>query len=509
MEAVIIPEDKEDYDIENLKMCLYITSKNSLKRAMQMLTASPERIVSLRIDVSLVEEQDCLDMINCANAKEKPIQFVSYAQYWLENYDKALLSTNVKADKQYIALYNGFLVGRSGEYANIPLNGYAKHIEISKEDLNEKVFARLSEFCSVNSSIFIKDTDCDLNEKVLIHKDTMDQTLYFHEFRSALEEKRSSKQSNPINLITKDSSGRLFVNDAQYEDHIHVQFKTYAEMKALEEPEADTCYFVRIADKESMKCFMEDAENFLKNNNLKDSPLMLGKLENGCRFITRNFCSIDRLPRFTVDSEGVIYPCFEKTEALGTLDDSYFEVVQRAYVNHENKLRERDCINCSANSWCPKCTMLPDYIDDYCDIMKNKTYITDYILESRMLVELTRKFAIFKDKKPEEFYLSNEYSQYNVKDERKGTEIPYFNKYVCIVTCDDNYVFWVPTRGRFFRVGKVFAIIGECLLKRWKVSEIKEFLLDGYLSSKEEVDSVCSVAFAKFKETGMLHRNIE
>lgn len=498
---------------KNIRLKIQISSLLEDANTIDNLLDVKSIIEGISFDISILHnEKNFKELIVEITGKITPnISFFGASGYWSEININKLPTENLNLIKplECTTFHRGYFLSRGGEYVGVPLNGFTKHVQIKYDYINSKILKKLNEFCSVNSSLYIEDYVPANSNKY--HMDQLNKIMVFDEIRDSYRKLMYENCALPINIMALSNDGDMYLNDYYYKPDYKVIRASYSYVRSeIKNLTSDKFFLVNICDENDYKCFIKDIEIFIKTNSIAHSPLLHGRLENACRYLSRNFCFVEKMPRFSIGKDGEIYPCFEETEPIGNIEDSYFDVMQEAYVQHENELRSRNCIKCNANAWCPKCTKLPDYLkNDYCDLMLNRSYVTDYILESRMVIKLINTFDNYKDKSPNDFLLANEFMQIYLKDEKNGIESPYFAKYVCLSKCGDDHAIWSPSSGKFFKISKVIAVVAECLLKHWNPTEIPGFIEKYFEIDAQSAQEVCDVSFKKFMDYGLLHRPIK
>ena len=126
--------------------------------------------------------------------------------------------------------------------------------------------------------------------------------------------------------------------------------------------------FVRITSRDDIKSLKHDVDLFKRTGKI-------AKLGN--RFINEcalgiSPCVLSKVFRGTVDAEGVLYPCPECANSIGSVYDDCFDLVKSAtQISRKSQIR-RHCENCSASQTCSKCAMLPEGIteEDYCELVR-------------------------------------------------------------------------------------------------------------------------------------------
>ena len=111
--------------------------------------------------------------------------------------------------------------------------------------------------------------------------------------------------------------------------------------------------------------------------------------------------------------------------------------------------------------------------------------------------------------KIEDINISNEYMFLYTKGEEYGKEVPYFAKYVFLTECKGMHTIWSPVTNKVYKISKEIFIIAECLLRRWKLEDINNYLVKELNLEKIIIEQVCDIAYTKFFEYNLLHRPIK
>ena len=214
-------------------------------------------------------------------------------------------------------------------------------------------------------------------------------------------------------------------------------------------------------------------------------------LENGCRFVSPGLCAVDKVPRIKIDDAGDIHVCDMSVEPVAKLGTSLFELNHKCFVKKEKEFQKYGCYECPTSSWCSRCTQMPGFIrESYCNIMKKKTYVLDYVLVPYLYYRVIDLSKHFHGLQPEEVKISNEYMFNIISDDIKGTVAPYLPKFTSLVFCRDKYLLWSVTTNRFYNVSVEFACIIELLLRRVAANNIPELLSETLHIEKEESEKI-------------------
>lgn len=221
-------------------------------------------------------------------------------------------------------------------------------------------------------------------------------------------------------------------------------------------------------------------------------------------------CMVDKLPRIQLTGDGNVYLCSDFDHPIGTQKQAIFELTQNCYVQKENQIKERDCNHCMARSWCTKCTQVPAFMADYCDIMRHRTYVIDYIMAGLVYLDMTSSIPVLRNRKPEELKVTSEY-MYNLTDPTDtGNELPYFPKFSYLFTDGgEMHVLWSAASGKFFRISPQFALFSEMLFKRLPVEGIVARLQEQLHTETEENQTMVETIAKVLNESGAMYRPIK
>lgn len=412
--------------------------------------------------------------------------------------------------ERYLPLYRGFIKSRTGLYADVKLDGYVHHVEISDKILEDAEKSFMNENVSLKSSVYIKDKK--------ITEDT--GMLYFDKngiARNSLGEKTifAKENVNPSNIIMIDGN-EVKINNLAYtsNDRIYqISYKnarkSFEQIKKRGESD-NVVYIFSILDGKDFELFLQDAEVYKNTHKMDETLLAYGYLENSCRFLGYLDCGVDKIPRMKIDDNGMVHLCDSSTEALQHMSVSLFELSHNCFAKREKKFQERGCYECPTRNWCSKCSELPEYMDKkYCEIMKKHAYILDYVLMSSVFLKFASVNPVFRDVKPSEVTISNEYMFNLIADEIKGEVAPYLPKFTSIILCRDKYFLWSPKTNKYYNISKEFACLVELLLRRVKAEKLPELLAGTLNISVEESKEIISVILNTLKRAEILYRDIE
>ncbi len=477
---------------------------------------SRQKVACVRIETEVLEKNPVL--------WEKLSEYVRNRRLEVEPVDKLpeelLSGLDVlmgAAASRYVPFSRGFMKSRTGVYAGVALDGYVKHVEVMSPQLDDDTLSCLNELASVNSSVYMKDAaerqetapcvEFDDNGVAVVKSDDYDLYCAQHLRANAIE-------SNFIRI----QDSRLRVNNLAYVSPQRITELPYREAAArmpemennFATPEA--YFYVFTMDcAEDFQCFLKDAETFKKSHTLKGLPLAYGYLKNYCRFLNSNSCSVDKMPRIQLTGDGNVYVCSNFTQPIGKCGQAIFELTQNCYVKKENLIKERDCAHCGARSWCAKCTQLPPFMaEEYCDIVKKRSYVIDYIISSVVYIDMVSSVPSLKKIRPQNVRVTSEY-MFNLTDgEDHGKELPYFPKFSYLFICEpDTYVLWLAASGKYFHVSPQFAQFAEMLFKRMPVIQIMDNMRTVFSVSQEESRKMYETIVKTLNQSGALYRTIK
>jgi radical SAM protein with 4Fe4S-binding SPASM domain len=415
---------------------------------------------------------------------------------------------------KYAPFSRGFLKSRTGMYNTVNLDGYVKHIEVAKEDYNEKIASYINEIASINSSVFIRGLAPDIDFGQSYFDFSGIAKVEDNTYQDYCKEIKKADAA-PSNLLTLQNN-TLRLNDLLYTSKQGIKEISYKQAK---EKIADfekaygtnkaLFYVFSIDDEEDYGYFLSDAEKYKDTHDFAGLPLAYGYLKNYCRFMSSKCCFVDKIPRVQLDHDGSVYTCFNMEEAIGQIGQTMFELTQNCYVKKENEIKSRDCVHCKARSWCSKCTQLPSFMkDSYCTIMKDKSYIIDYIMSSLAFIQMVTTIPKFVNSRPEKIKVSSEY-MYNFSNSiENGKEVPYFPKFTYVLHNEDTSVLWTIATNKFFNISREYAFVAELLLKRLPVREIPGYFSKSYNIPFEQSKEVCTYIMDTINHSGTLYRPI-
>ncbi|SFU83172.1 hypothetical protein SAMN04487886_12012 [Clostridium sp. DSM 8431] len=509
---------KEDIP-ENLLVSVVFNKDCAENKDIETLEKYKNRIAAIFIKNELIyqisDNEEFIKYVQANNLGSKVIN--GKDKYW-EELDITKVENkkiNQKLDKEFQTFSTGFAFSQTGEYINVPLNGFVKHVKINSEDINEDVLNFLDEACSVNSSIFVTG-DKEESNLNLYHVESLKKIYKKENWIENIREKSIENQSFPKNLITinndvLDVNGIVNNIRLKFNEISYCEFKdSYCKDRNLDSNQNTDLVTLTINTEKDFARFIEEVDRYYESKSISHSSLLYARMKNACRFLSRNYCSLTKVPRIEIDSDGNVYSCYEKEKPLGTIEDSIFDITQSAYVEHETKLRKNSCSKCSAAIGCAKCACMPDFMkEQYCYLMINKPYITDFILESMVICNSKFTNREISNIPVEKIKVSNEHIQNLLNNYEDGHEAPFFAKYVFVILTDSFYAVWSPNTNRIYKISKEIALIAEALLKRMEPNEIIKVIADEANLSMDVSTQLCKQVFELFYKNNLLYRQVQ
>ncbi len=416
---------------------------------------------------------------------------------------------------RYAPFSRGFLKSRTGMYNTVNLDGYVKHVEVAEEDYNEDIASYLNEIASINSSVYIRGLTTMVNHT----QSYFDNSGIGKVVDSAYQNYCNTvckADATPSNLLQLQDN-TLRVNDFFYTSKQGIKELAYKQAKAMIgdiqnefKKHKGLFYIFSIEDEEDYQCFLSDAEQYKDIHDFAGLPLAYGYLKNYCRFMNSKCCFVDKIPRIQLSRDGNLYTCFNKEEAIGQIGQTIFELTQNCYVKKENEIKNRDCIHCKAKGWCAKCTQLPSFMkNSYCTIMKDKSYVIDYIMSSLACIQLVTTIPKFSTTHPANIKVSSEYMYNFTSTIDDGQEIPYFPKFTYVLHNGETSVLWTVATNKFFNISREYAFVAELLLKRLPVMDFPGYFSMLYNMPIDQSKEVCTHIIDTINQSGTLYRPIK
>lgn len=494
---------------------LDIKTEDDIKKLISI--KRPQNISSIRCNHGLIRKsvQDFKKMMKYVVKNDIDTSFycTDLRDYWIEYLGNELKEfINDNHSENYNALSLGFTISQTCEYVGVSLVGSTKHIVLDKAQVSVENLLKLNEFCSINSALHIYDAEGEKSTKLVdkYHFNRIGEVIRYDAFQNEKKEILMQHHMLPINMVTFSEGMPINVNGITNATGKKYHLMPYSQVDIKKKIDKEYMITLTLEKIEDLDKLLEDAEIFRETNKIAHSPLQYYNLQNVCRFMSRNYCQVEELPHFRVDQEGEIYPCIDNAISVGNMQEAYFDIKQNTYMYYEKEISRRQCTTCSAVAICTRCAYLPDFMKErFCDIMKTKNYVSDFVIESKVLPGIIRSCKGYEKVKIEDINISNEYMFLYTKGEEYGKEVPYFAKYVFLTECKGMHTIWSPVTNKVYKISKEIFIIAECLLRRWKLEDINNYLVKELNLEKSIIEQVCDIAYTKFFEYNLLHRPIK
>ncbi|HEY9059127.1 MAG TPA: radical SAM protein [Pseudobacteroides sp.] len=254
--------------------------------------------------------------------------------------------------KEYISYFTGI---------NQDLNsvGTIKFIEI--KDFNEKNSVFIDRNISINGKVISYPEKLIISKKNLFSDDRKKLKLSIKMYDENLEyayRNDSYLPTDQASIIEKGEYTYIQPNNTYLNEPIKMKINKIDSSQSLSEIE-------------------KRAKNFFKNRVLKFNDLENSIYLNACMFSGK--CNICSILRVSIADENIL-GCINKIK-IGTINDSYENIINGINNILKETYSHRNCISCSAYNWCPKCVSLQGYISDkdYCDFIKNNKHFCFYL----------------------------------------------------------------------------------------------------------------------------------
>ena len=487
-------------------------SKEKVNKLIELLNKG--RIKKIAFKAKLAERDNVISELLCKVQEGSGVQLCPIGVINKNNVNTHvynLIMENTK--KYYYTYYRGFLKSKTGLYSGVNIDGYVRHLDINQNSFESMSKDTINEILSINSSIYVRRDDINtvVDDEIIFDIEGIAHNK--NQYYRNLINKISCGEAFPCNLIYINDS-RLYLNDIAYQDETNLCDVNYKwatehidEIKNYSST-SDVLYMIDIQDKEDYDLFLADADKYMRTHKIDGLPLAYGFLQNACRFISQNNCSVDKIPRLKVDENEYMHMCDKYVNSEFKAETMY-ELTHNCYVHREKLLSRRGCYDCPTQIWCPKCTELPEYIsENYCQIMKEKTYVLDYVLMPHYITGLRESVKGFKEMDIKEVYISNEYMFNLIDSEIKSDVEPYFPKFTTCIFNGTQNILWSPVNNRYYKLSREFAYYIELLLKRKSMGYILEDLKTKYNISQEEAIVNIKLMNDILKKSGVLYRDV-
>ncbi len=396
-------------------------------------------------------------------------------------------------DEGDVALINGMQTYFTGYYHENNLDGYTKHIQLDKSDINPEILKMLSAYNSANSAIYcnLTNTDSCYNQT----KQIAEEAGYL--FTNLLEFKELDDKMN-LDLCINGRERGYRINISPYSEY--------------EISQSDFTY-LNVNTKKDLENFLEDVKNFNLTGVVQSDKMWRFNLIDQCRWSTNTTCKLNKLPRFKVCDEE-IYPCINCNKSVGNISNIQFEMMKNLSVEIDREHIKRKCDECPVNTYCSKCVCLPDFLssEEYCELMKSDLAISRFILKMnqiKYLLTLTNLSAL-QGISIDDVVIMTKNNCLEIEVTKHGTH-KYINEDVLFIKIPKKsaYMAFNPlTRKTFTLNGNMFAVC-ELLNKGLGKDEMVELLQGHYNLTKEASNQVLYTAFNFLQDKGCLQRKAE
>lgn len=497
---------------KNIKYNIYVTKayivENSYKLDLSYYKNSINKII---LNISIFRDKKrAKNVISTILKNTENIEFYGKENVEMNTLEECIPQKYFECmNEEYQTLSRGILFSITGEYVSVPINGFVKHVKINMSDIDKDVIDFINEVCSVNSSILFEGIENESESNNAYIENLKKITCSTCKFEN-IEKLENEQKSYPLNCAYVDAD-TLNINEIVNDGDLKLKEISFSAYKRVQGENKDykNMYIFTLDTEKDLQCLMEQVDEYYKTKQIYKSYLLDGKLKNMCRFMSRNYCSVTKIPRIAISNNKKIYPCYEMEEKIGDLSNSVYELTQEVYYKHQMRLKDSKCATCPANIACTKCIYMPEFLrEKYCEIMINHPYITDFLIESMIVTNLSRTNQQVGKLRFNEIYISNEFIQNILEDEIQGEEIPYFTKYAFLIVTGEFFALWSPNTNKAFRVTKEIAVVCEALFKRLTYNEIIEITTKYNNMSEENATIFCEKVFKLLYENNMLHRQI-
>lgn len=403
-------------------------------------------------------------------------------------------------------LINGFDSYMTGIYGQSNLNGFTKHVSVEKEELEVEQYEKLKEFMSINSAVYVNTSSA--HEGSLMYSEgnsilRQENTVFDKNVGAA--GKANYCLEHMLTLENKNKHYELKIDDYYRAEPLRLEVKKYSEAKINSDAPLD---FIKIENERDLESFLEEVDYFISTGKFNKAFLIPSFLVDSCRWL--DTCSMTKLPRFRLDKDNRILPCLDCNKSVGSIDEMQFDVIQQTYVLTEEEQLKRDCDSCAVADNCSKCAMLPDFLSSerYCEIRKQRPYISYYINIVNLLKFLKKSTGTFRDIKISDVMVSSKYVSYYTEHIDYTGEAEYFHQFVNLFIINGTPVFYMPLTGKVYKLTEHLAVIMELMFKGLSADEIKDQLKAMYKLDDKQIIKDFNAAVELFANTGSLKRAV-
>jgi hypothetical protein len=389
-------------------------------------------------------------------------------------------------ENQYHAIKNGIRAFNTGMYYDAQEMAYAKHIRCEVDEISDQLLKSLSAHNAANSGIYVKGQNS--TEK--------------HE-----EIKKMALKSGFLlsNIVTYNE---LDVAD-KYDVKINgTDVGTYQTVSYLDAKELDgQNVYVSLDSEASLNEFIEDVEEYRSTGNVKYNRMWKYDCIDNCRWIGFKSCSLDKLYRFDVKG-GDIYPCLSCNESIGKATDMHFTLIRNACVRAESSQIERNCEQCESKLFCPKCSMLSNFLtkERYCEIICSGLQLEQYF-HNMMTIRTFFEYCSIKKLKgiaPDMMEYTTDHHTITIEQESTGN--CRLHEYIMLgkVKGQDTYIIFNWRMRQAISVNKSLFMVAELLYMGCNNDIIHSYLAKLFEVTEEEVKTNVEEYLNFFMEKGFI-----
>lgn len=288
--------------------------------------------------------------------------------------DLSVINTPIFGEK-YHAIKNGIRAFYTGLYFDAQEMAYTKHIRCEVDKVDQDFLETLSLHNAANSGIYVKGKD--IGSKYSEIRDMAVKSGYLF--------------SNIVTYDELDVADKydVKINNTNAGVYQTVSYANANDMK-------DENVFLALDSEESLNVFIADIKEFKETGTVKHDRMWKYDLVDNCRWMNYRSCNLGKLYRMDI-KDGQVCPCISSDESIGTISEMHFSLIRNACVRAESAQMERNCADCEVKLYCPKCSMLPEYLtrERYCEIMCSGLSLEQYF-SNMMTIRLFFEYCSVK-----------------------------------------------------------------------------------------------------------------
>lgn len=400
-------------------------------------------------------------------------------------------------DFSYGAVLNGLQSYYLGYYPNNLADGYTKHIQIEKGEIEPGLLRKLSSHNAANSAIY--GVGSSVNKTYTEVKEAAGEAMYLLTNYLSFEEIQGTQE------VSVDINGKENVHSFNMEPYS--EYKT-AEIKSS---------FVNVNTEKDLGCFIDDIARFNQSGVIHNDRMWKPLIIDKCRWSFDGMCSLNKLLRFRV-SQGKVYPCISCNKSIGNVERLHFELQKNACVEMDKEQVKRKCDECSEKMVCVKCSMLPEFLPEekYCELMKSDLDIARFsknMLGVKYLFEIAN-INLLKGCKAQELLFVTKQNHLEIDEMKQGSNcyIDDHTLFIKISSTKSAYIAFNMKTKKALSLNKNLFIICELLYKGLAFEEIKQYMCCKYQIDEKEANEVLKEGVSILKDNGYLqnggHRDV-